>query len=117
MLFKLLQYLLGSVLDDLGRVRITRVETAKVDLFCLKVERGELGRLLGRDGRTVEAIRRVMNAVAARHEKEVIIDVVEIRSPSQRPGRSRAQPRTSRRRPASPRSARAKPMAKGPRAH
>jgi predicted RNA-binding protein YlqC (UPF0109 family) len=92
MLFQLLKYLLGSVLDDAERVRISRVETAKVDVFCLTAERGELGRLLGRGGQTAEAIRQVMNAVGARHGKETIIDVVEAH-PSQQKARSRRRGR------------------------
>jgi len=110
MLYQLLKYLLGSVLDDVESVRINRVETAKVDVFCVTAERGELGRLLGRGGQTAEAMRQIMNAVAARHGKETIIDVVEARTAPQK-GRSRrrtrgaAQRRTSRR-PARPKGAR-----------
>ena len=90
MLLRLLKYLLSSVLDEPGRVQISCVETTKIDLFYLTAARGDLGRLLGRGGRTVEAIRQVMNAAAAGQGKEAILDVLEEQSaPRRSHGRSR----------------------------
>ncbi len=103
MLLRLLKYLLGSVLDEPGRVQISRVETTKIDLFYLTAARGDLGRLLGRGGRTVEAIRQVMNAAAAGQGKEAILDVLEEQSAPSRP-----RNRSRRTRPAGPKTLTAK---------
>lgn len=76
MLKELLQYLVSEVVEQPERLKIDHISTPKVELFYLSVPRKDLGRLLGREGRTVEAIRAVMQAVAAKQGKETVIDVL-----------------------------------------
>jgi len=76
MLKELLQYLIAAVVERPERVKIDHISTPKVELFYLSVPKGDLGRLLGRRGRTVEAIRAVMGIAAARLGKETVIDVL-----------------------------------------
>lgn len=76
MLKELLQYLVSEVVEQPERLKIDHISTPKVELFYLSVSRKDLGRLLGREGRTVEAIRAVMRAVAAKQGKETVIDVL-----------------------------------------
>lgn len=77
MLKELLQYLVAGVVDAPERMKIEHISTPKVELFYLSVPKRDLGRLLGRKGRTVEAIRAVVQTAAARVGKETVIDVVE----------------------------------------
>ena len=79
MLFKALQFLITGIVDEPQNVAIDRIETSKVDIYYLSSPKGELGRLLGRQGRTVEAMRDVLSAIARKLEKEAIIDVIEQR--------------------------------------
>lgn len=76
MLKDLLQYLVSEVVEQPERMKIDHISTPKVELFYLSVSRKDLGRLLGREGRTVEAIRAVIQAVAAKQGKEAVVDVL-----------------------------------------
>ncbi len=78
MLRDLLEYLIHHLVDDARRVRLDWVETQKMSLFCLWANPGDVGRILGKNGQTIEDVRRVMEAVGARLGREVIIDVVEL---------------------------------------
>ena len=107
MLFKALQYLIAGVVDEPKNVAVDRIETVKVDIYYLSSPKGELGRLLGRQGRTVEAMRDVLSAIARKLEKEAIIDVIEQRleaTPSAEERRDRRQrpPREARHRDRAP---------------
>ncbi|MFQ6090468.1 MAG: KH domain-containing protein [Candidatus Bipolaricaulia bacterium] len=77
MLKELLQYLVAGVVEQPEKVKIEHISTPKVELFYLSVPKQDLGRLLGRKGRTVEAIRAVVQAAASKIDKETVIDVVE----------------------------------------
>lgn len=77
MLRKLLEFLIRPLVEDMANVRIECTETPTMTLFCLWARKGDLGRILGKKGQTIEDIRRVMETVAAREEREVIIDVLE----------------------------------------
>lgn len=77
MLRELLEYLIRPLVEDMANVRIECTETPTMTLFCLWARKGDLGRILGKKGQTIEDIRRVMETVAAREDREVIIDVLE----------------------------------------
>ncbi len=85
----LLEHLIRPLVDHPDEVRLDWVETPEVTLFYLTAGRGDLGRILGKEGRTIEEIRRVMEAVAAHLGREVIIDVVE--RPKPKPSKAKAK--------------------------
>lgn len=99
-IFQALQYLIRTLVDAPQKITVERIETPKVDIFTISVAPDEMGRLVGRNGRTAEAIREVLEAVGATVGKEVILDVIEAR-PAPRPpakrGRRRGRPRAQRR--------------------
>ena len=76
MLVKLLEYLVAHVVNKPDKIRIEHIANPKIELFYISVARDDLGRLVGRRGRTVEAIRTVMHAIATKLGKEAIVDVV-----------------------------------------
>ena len=76
MLLTLLEYLVVGLVNKPDKIRIERIESPKAELFYLSVAREDMGRLVGRRGRTVEAIRRVVHAMATQLGKEAIVDVV-----------------------------------------
>jgi predicted RNA-binding protein YlqC (UPF0109 family) len=86
-LVALLQFLVGKVVSHPDSVQISRVETPQTDLFYLTVDPNDLGRLLGREGKTVESIRTMVDLAAARHGKSAIVDVIEPERKGGPPGR------------------------------
>lgn len=103
-LFAALKYLIAALVDQPEKVEIERVETPRADIFTISVPREEMGRLVGRGGRTAEAIRDVLGALGVTMNKEVILDVIEARDAPKKAGqrlphdRRRAQSRSKSRR-------------------
>lgn len=100
--FAALQYLIRALVDAPEKITVERIETPKADIFNISVLQEEMGRLVGKNGRTAEAIRDVLGAIGATLGKEVIIDVIEARPAppprattkrSRRHGRARRRPR------------------------
>jgi len=60
---------------DAVEVRETQGETASV--LELKVAKEDLGRVIGKQGRTAKAIRTILNAAASRTNRKVILDILE----------------------------------------
>ena len=56
-------------------VRETRSETASV--LELRVAPEDLGRVIGKQGRTAKSIRTILNAVASRSNQRVILEILE----------------------------------------
>ncbi len=87
-----LRFLLARLVDRPEQIHLERIETPKADLFTLSVPREEMGRLVGRNGRTAEAIRDLLAAVGALSGKEVILDVIEARAARARRRHGRGRP-------------------------
>ena len=87
MLRRLLEFLIRPLVEDMANVQIECTETPTMTLFCLWARKGDLGRILGKKGQTIEDIRRVMETAAAREDREVIIDVLE--QPKQKSNRKK----------------------------
>lgn len=60
---------------DAVEVKETPGETAAV--FELKVAKEDLGRIIGKQGRTAKSIRTILNAAASRVNRKVVLEIVE----------------------------------------
>ena len=73
----LLLFLARSLVDEPERVEVEGRETdSRVDL-TLKVAPKDMGRVIGRNGRIVKAIRTVMKAASVKANKRVNVEVVD----------------------------------------
>ena len=60
----LLEALAQGIVDDPSRVVVTERVEGEVVRFSLRVAPGDRGRVIGRSGRTAQALRTLMDAVA-----------------------------------------------------
>ena len=74
----LLEYLARSLVDKPDEVRVEGFdEDDGTIVFELHVADDEAGKVIGRGGRTVAALRVIMKAAAARAGNRVLVDVVD----------------------------------------
>jgi len=62
----LLEYLARELVDEPDEVRVEEVEDDRGVLLSLRVAKDDMGKVIGRGGRTARAIRAVMKAAAVR---------------------------------------------------
>ena len=75
---ELLAYLARSLVDDPGAVDVESFEEDDGTIVLeLHVAPDDTGKVIGRGGRTVAALRTVMKAAAVREERRVLVDVVD----------------------------------------
>lgn len=77
MLVKLLHHLLHPLVDQPDKLQVDHVETKDLDIFLVTVPETDRGHVLGRDGKTADAIRTIMTRVAETMERDVVIDVLD----------------------------------------
>lgn len=77
MLPKLLQHLLFSLVDSPEKVKIDHLDTRSADIFLISVAEGDRGHVLGKQGKTADALRAVMKEAAACLDREVVIDILD----------------------------------------
>jgi predicted RNA-binding protein YlqC (UPF0109 family) len=75
---ELLAYLARSLVDAPDQVSVDSFDEDDGTLVLeLHVAEDDTGKVIGRGGRTVAALRTVMKAAAVRHGRRVLVDVVD----------------------------------------
>jgi predicted RNA-binding protein YlqC (UPF0109 family) len=75
---ELLAYLARTLVDRPEEVAVEEFEEDDGTLvFELSVAEDDYGKVIGRGGRTANALRLVVKAAAARHDRRVLVDIVE----------------------------------------
>ena len=69
---------MGRIIDHPDQLEIEVVEGERAIVIETRVAPIDAGRVIGREGRTINALRILVAALAARGHKRAILDVVEI---------------------------------------
>ncbi|HET7005112.1 MAG TPA: KH domain-containing protein [Candidatus Binatia bacterium] len=73
----LVHYLAKSLVNDPNAVEVTESEREDTAILELKVAKEDLGRVIGRQGRTAKSIRTLLNAAASKSNRKVVLEIVE----------------------------------------
>ena len=77
MLKEFLENIIKPIVDKPDEVRITEVEGEAVCIYELRVGAGDYGKIIGKHGQNANAIRTILNAVAAKGGKRAILEIIE----------------------------------------
>ncbi len=77
MLKDLLEYLAKSLVDNPGEVRVLVTETDTTVLLELSVDKDDVGKVIGKQGRIARALRTIIKASAVRDGKRVVVEIVD----------------------------------------
>lgn len=75
MLERALTHLVGQIVDHPDEVSVTSVNSPRGEVLEIRVHPDDLGRVIGRAGRTAKALRTVISAIAG--NRRVRVDVVD----------------------------------------
>lgn len=73
----LVQYLAKSLVSDPGAVEIKETTDEGASVLQLKVAKEDLGRIIGKQGRTAKSIRSLVNAAATMNNRKVVLEIFE----------------------------------------
>ena len=73
---ELIEYISRSLVDDPDQVRITQTQGAQSEIFELSVAPGDAGKIIGRQGRIINAIRILVRVAAAKEGKHAVLELV-----------------------------------------
>jgi len=74
---QLVQYLAQSIVNEPDAVEVTETQEDDASVVELKVAREDLGRVIGRQGRTAKSLRTILNAAAAKTDRKVVLEIVD----------------------------------------
>jgi uncharacterized protein len=74
---ELVQYLAKSLVNNPDAVEVKETEGETASVLELKVAKEDLGRIIGKQGRTAKSIRTILNAAASRTNRKIVLEIVE----------------------------------------
>lgn len=74
---EMLEFIVRALVDHPEAIHITEVDGDRTVVFELRCEKGDLGKVIGKSGKTVGAIRTLLGSLAARQGKRALLEVVE----------------------------------------
>jgi len=74
---ELVEIIAKALAEHPGEVRVKSVEGAQVTVLELQVHSEDLGKVIGRQGRTAKAIRTVLGAAGIKTRKRYTLEILE----------------------------------------
>ncbi len=73
----LVEFLARELVDDPEAVEVTETPDDRGMRYAVRVAPEDMGKVIGRGGRTAKAIRTVVRAAATRQDISVMVDIVD----------------------------------------
>ncbi len=74
---ELVRFIAQALVDKPDEVEVREVEGEKTTVLELRVAETDLGKVIGRQGRTARAMRTIVNAAAAKLKKRAVLEILE----------------------------------------
>ncbi len=74
---ELVSFIATALVDDRAAVQVTEVERDDGTVLELRVAKDDLGKVIGKQGRTARAIRSLMSASAAKLNRKARLEILD----------------------------------------
>ncbi len=73
----LVKYIAQALVDNPDDVSVGEVEGEQTSVIELRVAKEDLGKIIGKHGRTAQSIRTILSAASAKNKKRSVLEIVE----------------------------------------
>jgi predicted RNA-binding protein YlqC (UPF0109 family) len=73
----LIEFVSKSLVDMPDRVEVNEIEGEQTTVIELKVDKSDLGKVIGKQGRTARALRTILNAASTKLKKRSVLEIIE----------------------------------------
>jgi len=74
---ELINYIAKALVDNPEQVEVSEVEGNLTSVLELKVAKEDLGKVIGKQGRTARAMRTILSAASAKLKKRSVLEILE----------------------------------------
>jgi len=73
----LVKYLAQALVDSPDEVSVNEIEGEQTSVIELRVAKDDLGKIIGKHGRTAQSIRTILSAASAKKHKRAVLEILE----------------------------------------
>jgi hypothetical protein len=74
---ELIEYIVKALVDNPEKVEVKEIAGEKSIIYELRVGEGDLGKVIGKEGRTAKAVRTIITAAAMKQGKRTVLEILE----------------------------------------
>lgn len=74
---ELVTFIAQSLVDKPEHVSVSEVEGNQTTVLELSVAKEDLGKIIGKQGRTAQAMRTILSAVSSKMKKRTVLEIIE----------------------------------------
>lgn len=75
---KALEYIVSQIVDNPDKVEITETEDQGIINFTVTVDPSDMGKIIGKNGKVIRAIRNVVKISAIKQNKKINVALTEV---------------------------------------
>jgi len=73
----LIKYIAQALVDNPDRVEVSEVQGEQTSVIELRVSKEDLGKVIGKQGKTAKAMRTNLSAASAKVHKRTVLEIIE----------------------------------------
>ena len=73
----LISNIVRALVDQPEQVEVNKIDGSRTTVLEVIVAKSDIGKVIGKKGRNVQAIRTIMNAVSGKNRKHHVLEIVE----------------------------------------
>jgi uncharacterized protein len=74
---ELVKFIAKSLVDNPDEVQVKEIEGEQTSVIELKVAKEDLGKVIGKQGRTARAMRTILSAASTKIRKRAVLEIIE----------------------------------------
>ena len=74
---ELIEYIAQALVDNPDQVKVSEIEGEKTSVIELSVAKDDLGKVIGKQGRTARAMRTILSAASTKVKKRAVLEIIE----------------------------------------
>lgn len=74
---QLIEYIAKALVDNPDEVKVSEIEGEKTSVIELSVAKEDLGKVIGKQGRTARSIRTILSAASTKNNKRAVLEILE----------------------------------------
>ncbi|HTZ40634.1 MAG TPA: KH domain-containing protein [Syntrophales bacterium] len=73
----LIKYIAQALVDNPDKVEVQEVQGEQTSVMELRVAKEDLGKVIGKQGKTAKAMRTILSAASAKVHKRTVLEIIE----------------------------------------
>jgi len=74
---ELIQHIAQALVDNPDQVIVNEITTQQILILELKVAKEDIGKIIGKKGKTAQAMRTILSCASAKEKRRAVLEIVE----------------------------------------